>query len=215
MCIRFKSGVVLLRVGQKGRAMVSDTLAEMIDQYAIGAKLRALRTAKGLGLIQIGAHTGLSAGMLSKIETGQVIPTLPTLLRIALVFGVGLEHFFEAPTAPVLEIVRRRDRLRLPNPATGTPSYYFESLDFPVPDRPIESYLADFAPGAPASVPHSHDGVELIYMLTGRLTLQIHEAAHVLEAGDSIYFDAGFDHSYGAAGDETARAVVVVSAMRG
>ena len=153
--------------------------------------------------------------MLSKIETGQVIPTLPTLLRIALVFGVGLEHFFEAPTAPVLEIVRRRDRLRLPNPATGTPSYYFESLDFPVPDRPIESYLADFAPGAPASVPHSHDGVELIYMLTGRLTLQIHEAAHVLEAGDSIYFDAGFDHSYGAAGDETARAVVVVSAMRG
>ena len=44
--------------------------------------------------MQLGEHTGLSAGLLSKIKRGQLIPTLPTLLKIAQVFGVGLENFF-------------------------------------------------------------------------------------------------------------------------
>ena len=43
-----------------------------------------------MGLAQLGKHTGLSPGLLSKIERGQLFPTLPTLLRIALVFGEGL-----------------------------------------------------------------------------------------------------------------------------
>jgi transcriptional regulator with XRE-family HTH domain len=63
--------------------------------YKIGPKIRALRLNKKLGLLQLGEHTGLSSAMLSKIERGQLFPTLPTLLRIALVFGVGLEHLAE------------------------------------------------------------------------------------------------------------------------
>jgi transcriptional regulator with XRE-family HTH domain len=47
-----------------------------------------------MGLVELGKHTGLSAAMLSKLERGKLFPTLPTLLRIALVFGVGLEYFF-------------------------------------------------------------------------------------------------------------------------
>jgi transcriptional regulator with XRE-family HTH domain len=42
----------------------------------------------------LGKHTSLSAAMLSKLERGKLFPTLPTLIRIALVFGVGLEYFF-------------------------------------------------------------------------------------------------------------------------
>ncbi|MCV2863664.1 helix-turn-helix domain-containing protein [Albidovulum sediminicola] len=191
--------------------MTSETLGERLDQYRIGAKIRALRTAKGLGLIQLGAHTGLSAGMLSKIETGQVVPTLPTLMRIALVFGVGLEHFFVAPSEPILEVVRKADRVRLPNPAEGTPSYLFESLDFPVLERPIESYLAEFPPGAPLSQPHRHPGVEMMFVLSGRLAVFIHGRENRLEAEDSIYFEADFEHSYACLGKEPARAIVVVA----
>ncbi len=195
--------------------MISETLSDRIDQYRIGAKVRELRAAKSMGLMQLGAHTGLSAGMLSKIETGQVVPTLPTLMRIALVFGVGLEHFFATPVAPTLEIVRQKDRLRLPVPPQGAPAYFFESLDFPVPDRPIESYLAEFPLDAPASAPHRHDGIELILVLSGILVLSIHGRDHRLGAGDSIYFEANHDHGYGSGGDEGARVVVVVSAAQG
>jgi len=191
--------------------MVSQTLTEGLENYRIGPKIRALRAAKGLGLAQLGDHTGLSAGMLSKLERGQVFPTLPTLLRIALVFGVGLDHFFaEGATRPVLEVVRAADRLRLPNKPQGVPAFFFESLDFPVPDRKLEAYLAEFPASAQPSEPHAHHGVELIYVIRGALGLQIHGGEERLETGDSIYFDAGFDHSYRAAGPEGCEVMVVV-----
>src|SRR5436190_11740732 len=73
--------------------MLSKTLSSGLQQYQIGPKLRSLRLRKKLGLVELGSHTGLSAAMLSKIERGVLFPTLPTLLRIAMVFNVGLEHF--------------------------------------------------------------------------------------------------------------------------
>ena len=191
--------------------MMSDTLSEGLENYRIGPKLRALRNAKGLGLAQLGDHTGLSAGMLSKLERGQVFPTLPTLLRIALVFGVGLDHFFaDGASKPVLEVVRARDRISLPNEPKGASAFFFESLDFPVSDRKLEAYLARFPAGAAPSEPHTHHGVELIYVIQGALSLQIHGREERLETGDSIYFDAGFEHTYRAAGPEGCEAMVVV-----
>lgn len=126
--------------------MLSETLATGLEQYKIGPKIRALRQKKDLGLVQLGEHTGLSPAMLSKIERGQLFPTLPTLLRIALVFGVGLEHFFvESAGRRPLAVVRKKDRLRLPDqPGEERPSYLFESLDFPVTDRKMEAFYAEF-----------------------------------------------------------------------
>ena len=74
--------------------MLSKTLQDGLNDYGIGAKIRALRLKKKIGLVELGKHTGLSPALLSKIERGRLFPTLPTLLRIALVFGVGLEYFF-------------------------------------------------------------------------------------------------------------------------
>ena len=98
--------------------MLSETLTAGLERYRIGPKVRALRRRKRLGLVQLGEHTGLSPAMLSKIERGQLFPTLPTLLRIALLFGVGLEHFFAAESErPMLAVVRKAERLRLPDQA--------------------------------------------------------------------------------------------------
>lgn len=193
--------------------MVSEALNDRLAAYRIGQRIRDLRTAKGLGLIQLGEHSGLSAGMLSKIERGNVFPTLPTLMRIAMVFGVGLDHFFvEGEVKPIVAVVRRKDRLRLPNVPEGAPSFFFESLDFPVTERRIEAYLAEFPPDAPASAPHSHPGVEVIYVMSGVLDLEIHGATQRLEDGDSIYFEADFEHSYVCHGERKCEAIVVVSA---
>lgn len=191
--------------------MMTDTLSEGLENYRIGSKIRALRVGKGLGLAQLGAHTGLSAGMLSKLERGQIFPTLPTLLRIALVFGVGLDHFFvDGGKGPIIELVRASDRLRLPDTPQGKPAYHFESLDFPVADARLNAYLAEFPAMGAASVPHMHEGVELIYVIKGALVLNIHGADTRLEAGDSVYFEAGFEHSYRAAGEEACQALVTV-----
>src|SRR5438045_5289632 len=93
--------------------MLSATLKDGLNEYAVGPKIRALRLKKKMGLVELGRHTGLSPAMLSKIERGQLFPTLPTLLRIALVFSVGLDYFFSgARDTPVAAVVRRKDRIR-------------------------------------------------------------------------------------------------------
>ena len=191
--------------------MISETLAEGLEQYRIGPKVRALRKAKQLGLVQLGEHSGLSPGLLSKIERGQLVPTLPTLLRIALVFGVGLEHFFAPGERPAVAVVRRKDRLRLPDrPGASVPAYFFESLDFPVTDRQMEAYLASFPAGAPASAPHDHVGTEFVYVVAGRLVITLGETAVELDAGDAVRFASEVAHSYRAAGGAAAQALVVV-----
>ena len=92
--------------------MLSDTLVEGLKRYEIGSKLRALRLQKKLGLVQLAEHTGLSAALISKIERGNLFPTLPTLLRIAMVYGVGLEHFFvETDNRPLIVISRKNDEI--------------------------------------------------------------------------------------------------------
>ena len=193
--------------------MLSDTLTTGLEQYSIGPKIRTLRQKKKLGLVQLGEHTGLSPAMLSKIERGQIFPTLPTLLRIALVFGVGLEHFFvEEDEKGQPTVVRKKDRLRLPNrPGEQPPSYLFESLDFPVTDRRMEAYHADFPIRSKPSEPHSHDGAELIYVLSGQLGVDVDGKDFALDAGDAMYFEADRPHSYRRLGEVAASAIVVTA----
>ena len=198
---------------ERARRVISETLATGLERYKIGAKIRALRLKKKLGLVQLGKHTGLSPALLSKIERGQMFPTLPTLLRIALVFGVGLEQFFmEDQAKRPLAVIRKKDRLRLPDrPDDEQPSYMFESLDFPVTDRKMDAFYADFPANSKPSEPHQHDGAELIYVLKGKLAVMINEEDHVLHDGDAMYFDSSQPHSYRCEGRSSCAAIVVVA----
>jgi len=193
--------------------MLSQTLATGLESYEIGPKIRVLRLKKNLGLVQLGEHTGMSSGMLSKIERGQLFPTLPTLLKIAMVFGVGLEHFFvDSKDRPTLAIVRRKDRLRLPDRAGAeNPSFFFESLDFPIRDRKMEAYYAEFEPHSGATEPHQHSGAEIIYVISGQLAVNVDGEDMLLVEGDSMYFDCAFPHSYRRQGRGTCSAIVVVT----
>ena len=65
-----------------------------LTPYSIGVKLKTLRTEKGLTLSRLGAEVGLSTALLSKLESELMIPTLPTLAKIAHCYGVDLAFFF-------------------------------------------------------------------------------------------------------------------------
>lgn len=194
--------------------MLSPTLQEGLKAYGIGPKIRAIRLKKKIGLVELGRHTGLSPAMLSKIERGQVFPTLPTLLRIALVFGVGLDYFFAGSREkPVVGIVRHADRMRFPERPGGRDSAYeFESLDFPAVERRLNSYYVEFHPVAPEKRRrHQHPGGEFIYVLSGTLEIQIQDDAHTLDAQDSIYFDSSVPHGYRRKGTRTCAAILVTT----
>lgn len=192
--------------------MVPDTITEGLKPYSIGEKIRALRLKKSMGLVELGKHTGLSAALLSKLERGKLFPTLPTLLRVALVFSVGLDHFFnDERKRRVIAVVRKKDRVRFPErPGTPEVPYFFECLDYPATERKLNAFLADFQEIPPEKIrPHQHAGIEFLYLLSGDLSLKVANEDYLLEAGDSIYFDSGLQHSYRRATKKPCNAVIV------
>ena len=194
--------------------MLSKTLQDGLSDYGIGDKLRTLRLKKKMGLVELGKHTGLSPALLSKIERGVMFPTLPTLLRIALVFGVGLEFFFAgARDKPLVAVVRKGGRVQLPDrPGAREVAYRFESLDYPATERRFNCYYAEFFAVAPDRLrPHDHPGVEFIYAIQGTLSVLVGSEEHALEAGDSVYFDATVPHAYRRSGGRACSAIVVTA----
>ena len=144
-----------------------------------------------------------------------MFPTLPTLLRVSLVFSVGLDFFFgEGQGRPALAVVRAADRIAFPNRAGARhPAYQFECLDYPVTDRRLNAYFVRFGgAGAEQAEPHQHEGAEIVFVITGTLAVTVGSGEHVLQAGDSIYFDPSPAHSYRRMGNRACTAVVVTTA---
>src|SRR3954466_1219532 len=142
MCTMIKNEGFSRTDRKRGAVMaVNNTIFEGLRPYALGEKLRTLRLRKSMGLVELGKHTGLSPAMLSKLERGRLFPTLPTLLRIAMVFSVGLDYFFtDERKRHVVAIVRKKERLNFPEvPNCSEISYCFESLDFTATERKLSA----------------------------------------------------------------------------
>ncbi len=189
-----------------------DTIQRVLSSYSLAKKLRQLRLKKKISLVDLGKHTGLSASMLSQLETGKMIPTLPTLARIALVFDVGLDHFFDDRRRSKQFIVTRADdRMRFPErPDYAKPAYFFECLAYSSQGKWLQAYLAEFPRREIEEVKeHFHEGSELLFVLDGQIAVRYQEEDHILRSGDSVYFDSSEPHSYRGVAKQGGKAVVV------
>jgi transcriptional regulator with XRE-family HTH domain len=138
--------------------------------------LRQLRLRKKIALVDLGRHAGLSASMLSQLENGKLVPTLPTLACIAMVFDVGLDHFFgNRRGEKMFALIRAAERMRFPDR----------------PDAPTPAYRAELPRREQREVQeHLHDGAEFIFVLKGTLGIRFEGEEHRLKEGDSLYFDS-------------------------
>jgi transcriptional regulator with XRE-family HTH domain len=193
------------------------TIRRILRSYEIGHKLRQLRLRKKIALVDLGKHTGLSASMLSQLENGKLIPTLPTLARIAMVFEVGLEHFFaDRQLRRTFSIVRKEERMSFPDRADSpAPGYFFEVLAFGASEKSLSAYLAEFPQHSEAEArEHVHAGSEFLYVLEGSLGINYQSEEHVLHAGDSVYFDGSEPHAYFGRSESPARAIIITTPPR-
>jgi transcriptional regulator with XRE-family HTH domain len=180
--------------------------------YCIGMKLRSLRTEKRLTLARLAAETGLSTALLSKLETDRMTPTLSTLATICRVYGVGLAHFFCEPSEHSLSVTRKvasQGRGRNNDAGTRIP------LNPGVPDRRMDACLVDLAPGAAQAEPEiSDDGALLVYVLDGRLHLDVGGMRETLESGDCAYLESDLPLAWGAAGKQRCRLLTVTPSVK-
>ncbi len=191
-----------------------DTIRRALSAYDIGRKLKQLRLRKKIALVDLGRHTGLSASMLSQLETGKLVPTLPTLARIAMVFDVGVDHFFiDRRRKRTFALTRHNERIRFPDrPDAPKPNYFFECLAFAAQDKSVHAYLAEFPKRSAEEVTeHYHEGAEFVHVLEGVLDIRYQDETHTLKAGDSVYFDSAEPHSYCGTSKTPARAMVITT----
>ena len=165
-------------------------------------------------LVELAQHSGISPAMLSRLESGRVFPTLPSLLKIAMVFNLRLEHFFaEDPRTSSVGITRAGERLRMPERFGGRETICsFQSLTYTADQPRFSAYKADFTSSPEGKVnPHAHAGFEMLYVTLGKLAITVAGEVHILGKGDSIYFDSSMQHSYRRVDKQKCEALVVTS----
>ncbi|WP_028310934.1 helix-turn-helix domain-containing protein [Derxia gummosa] len=162
----------------------------------VGAAIRELRKRHELTIAQLSEQTGVSRGMLSKIETGQTTASLDTLARIARALGVSMAMLFSRYDAvgasaqhikkgAGMEVVRR-----------GTKSghtYHLLSYDTG-PTKLFEPFLITMDDDSQRYPTFHHPGSEFIYMLEGELEYRCGQQTYLLEPGDSLTFQGTVPH---------------------
>jgi len=155
---------------------VSDPLAV----YSIGLKLHTLRAAKDLSLRRLAAQVGLSTALLSKLETGSMVPTLHTLEKICRVYGIGLGHFFCEPKHHSVSITRSA-------PPTGRRVQRPTLLHVPTAETKLVSQIIEIPAGGSSTLGECGSVLELTaYVIEGTLQVTAAGSDEVLAQGDSI-----------------------------
>lgn len=155
---------------------------------------------------RVGWHSGQICN-----GTSQLCPRKTNVLSRR---SIGEPHSRQSASGfGVLARVRKSITTRFPDsPGGGSIAYNFESLDFKATERKLNAFYAEFEPVAPEkSRPHQHPGVELLYLISGKLDLTIGSEQFCLEEGDAIYFDSAVRHSYHHANKNRCTSVIVTA----
>ncbi|MGI6553308.1 MAG: cupin domain-containing protein [Clostridia bacterium] len=156
----------------------------------LGDKIRAKRVEKNLSLKDLAEKVSLTASFLSQVERNLAEPSITSLRKIAEALEVPIFYFLldDEHSSPV---VRKNERKILKFPESHV---VFELLS-PDLNRQMEVMLARLEVGAVScNEPLSHPGEECIFVLEGKMDIEIGEERYVLEEGDSIYYFAAIPH---------------------
>lgn len=170
---------------------------EKVLEVAIGREVRAARRKLGITVADLSAATGLSPGMLSKIENGLTSPSLTTLLALSRALGVPLTAFlrrFEEARSAVF--VKAGEGVDVERRGTRAGHQYalLGHLGANLSGVVCEPYLITLTHESDVFPAFQHDGVEFLYMLEGQVSYRHGEQVFAMQPGDSLFFDADAPH---------------------
>ncbi|MCL6707736.1 XRE family transcriptional regulator [Pseudomonas sp. R2.Fl] len=166
-------------------------------EIAIGHEVRAYRKKLGITGADLASATGISLGMLSKIENGNTSPSLTTLQSLARALGVPLTAFFRrfeevrnavfVKAGEGVEIERRGTR-------AGHQYSLLGHLDSSAGGVQVEPYLITLTDKSDIFPTFQHEGMEFLYMLEGEVKYRHGDRLYSMVPGDSLFFDADAPH---------------------
>ena len=201
-------------------------------QFDVGAELRRVRESRKLSLRAVASAVGVSASLLSQVETGKTQPSVSTLYALVNYLGISLDGLMghnRGDASPLGlstssdgassdgrrsdSVVQRREDNPVIEMENGVTWERLAVGDSAVADPLIVTY----APAGSSSVEGKlmrHGALEYGVLLEGRLTLRIDFDTYELTPGDSFCFDAQRPHLYLNEGDVPARGIWFVIGRR-
>ncbi|WP_326758323.1 cupin domain-containing protein [Streptomyces phaeochromogenes] len=207
----------------------------------VGARIRQARTARGMSLRGLAREIGVSASLISQIETGKSQPSVSTLYAITTVLSIPVESLFDAegetartpataavgaPPDTVLHALAAfaADPDRRIGPLVGGGEREVLELDSGVvwerlghvPGADVDFLRVTYRPGGTSSSAGGlmrHPGTEYGYLTSGELVLTLGFEEHVIRPGDAVCFESTTPHRYRNDGSEPAVGVWFVFSM--
>ena len=164
------------------------------DEFAkqIGKKIKELRKEAGLTLKQLAKSTKLSAPLISKIENGLAMPSIPTLRDIADALKVNPGYFFRDEEERGYVISRQGSRRTINSKKGYAIEVVIEGMHNPFMEPAIVTAKGkDREDEVELAI---HDGQEFMYVLEGKIEVTIGKKKYVLKRGDAGYWNGTVPH---------------------
>lgn len=183
---------------------MNDELHKVVS--GIGPKIKALRAESGLSLQALATRADVSAATIHKMEQGDMVPTITTLLKIAAALQRPVAYFVEEQEhAPPTSVIRPDER---PDIYTSHTGIHLAGITGPYDEFLAAAAFATVKPQANSGIkPMSHGGEELVYLVSGSLEFTISGRVFLLQPGDSLHFRTYQPHSWRNPGDTEATAI--------
>jgi quercetin dioxygenase-like cupin family protein len=170
----------------------------------LGERLRDLRTEKAIGLDFLANETGFSLDYLSRIENGQIMPPVATILR--------LSRALEIDSGVLLKEERNQaDKKKLEDFKKRTEDYSYQTLTPEALHKHLKAFRVSIDPVSEhKGVSYQHEGEEFVYVLKGKVEVTVGENQNVLNQEDSLHFNSSIVHKLRNLGSERAEMLVVL-----
>ncbi len=179
----------------------------------IGRRLNELRKIRGVTLDRLAEDTGFTKGYLSKIENAKKLPPIETLSKIAAALNTEISYFFQKnddveTDDDSFSIVRAQERQKVIRGGSSF-GYDYESIAYKKAKKSIEPFIFTFPENLDSDTYFSHEGEEMIFILSGTVQFEVAGKSAILSAGDCVYFDSIVKHRGRALGGEATALVVI------
>ncbi|GGF61783.1 transcriptional regulator [Azorhizobium oxalatiphilum] len=176
----------------------------------LGPNLRQLRTEKGLTLDRLATASALTRGYLSLVERGLKTPSITALLRLAEALGVNIAQLFDLNAKPSAQYTLTRNGEAMQGPDGG---FGLFPLAAGRTRKMMEPFLMtpDMKPAVRSDPRWAHGGEELLFVVSGRIAIQLGAEELEMSAGDCLYFEGEIKHEVRSVGPVRAQVLVVIA----
>ena len=174
----------------------------------LGARIRALRVARGETLRRLAAEAGVTESFLSQVERGVASPSIASVQRIARALGQSIAELFAADERAGI-VVRGRERRRIVYQGLGAIDEFLTRGT----DGRLQVIMSTIEPGGgTGDEAYTHDSdEEVVIVLEGVLDLWVGQEHYRLETGDAVTHSSRIPHRNTNPGPGVARVLFCIT----